>query len=260
VYAEGTLYRVDTDYLYPKMRRFLMSIELAPYMFVIDTDSYAGNFEREMCAYVTGVVGECGVGDDVALIAVEELAEMALWFDEHTVQMSDHDGCHRPTSLWPSPDGGNNSVAIFLDALPDTQLMLDRADAFVAAPPGLTGKFKLGPNKILAYRLLKLELQTTTIWEKWNPMPDENKFAKLQEIGYTIPMTCALCEFSNFPGLRAVWGTCNKHKYKHLKHTGPERGVSIHRTGCCVDLVVDPQKEVAAGLGAHSRLLTKVFR
>ncbi|KKK83825.1 hypothetical protein LCGC14_2789530, partial [marine sediment metagenome] len=32
------------------------------WIFIIDTDSYAGNFEREMCAYITGRVGECGVG------------------------------------------------------------------------------------------------------------------------------------------------------------------------------------------------------
>lgn len=34
------------------------------YSFIIDTNSYAGNFEREMCAYLTGQVGDCGVGDE----------------------------------------------------------------------------------------------------------------------------------------------------------------------------------------------------
>ncbi len=28
------------------------------YVFIIDTDSYSGNFEREMAAYVAGAVGE----------------------------------------------------------------------------------------------------------------------------------------------------------------------------------------------------------
>ena len=32
------------------------------YLFVIDTDSYSGNFEREMCAYCTGQIGDCEVG------------------------------------------------------------------------------------------------------------------------------------------------------------------------------------------------------
>ena len=147
-----------------------MSVELTPppYAFIIDTDSYSGNFEREMCAYVTGTVGDCGAGTDVALIAVPEMAEMALWFEEHIVQVPDHHGCSRPTSLWPDPNGENNSVAIFLDAMPDTQFMMDRAEAFVANPPGSTGKFALGPGKILGFRLLKLELQTTIVWEDHN--------------------------------------------------------------------------------------------
>jgi len=36
------------------------------FIFVIDTDTYAGNFERPMCAYMTGRVGECGVGEEFA--------------------------------------------------------------------------------------------------------------------------------------------------------------------------------------------------
>jgi len=36
------------------------------YLFIIDTDSYSGNFEREMTAFMTGAVGECGVGGEYA--------------------------------------------------------------------------------------------------------------------------------------------------------------------------------------------------
>jgi hypothetical protein len=32
------------------------------WLFIVDTDSYAGNFERCMCAYMTGQIGECEVG------------------------------------------------------------------------------------------------------------------------------------------------------------------------------------------------------
>jgi len=42
------------------------------YKFIIDTDQYAGNFEREMCAYLTGTVGECGVGDEFAELFSKE--------------------------------------------------------------------------------------------------------------------------------------------------------------------------------------------
>ena len=146
-------------------------IELTPppYAFIIDTDSYAGNFEREMCAYVTGVIGECTAGADVALIALEELGSQALWFEEHAVQVPDDHGCHRPTSMWNNTgDTKFHSVAIFLDAIPNLKLMADRARAFVAKPPGLTGKFELGPCKILGFRLTKMELRTTTHWEEPN--------------------------------------------------------------------------------------------
>lgn len=34
--------------------------------FIIDTDSYSGNFEREMCAYITGHIGDCLVGFEEA--------------------------------------------------------------------------------------------------------------------------------------------------------------------------------------------------
>ena len=34
------------------------------YTIIIDTDEYSGNFEREMCAYCTGQVGECEVGEE----------------------------------------------------------------------------------------------------------------------------------------------------------------------------------------------------
>lgn len=45
------------------------------FLFVIDTDAYAGNFEREMCAYMTGHVGDCAVGDDKAKMYHEEETE-----------------------------------------------------------------------------------------------------------------------------------------------------------------------------------------
>ena len=35
-------------------------------MIIIDTDTYAGNFERELCAYVTGIVRDCEVGIEIA--------------------------------------------------------------------------------------------------------------------------------------------------------------------------------------------------
>lgn len=72
------------------------------WIFIIDTDSYAGNFERDMCAYVTGVLGECEVGDEFAAIYNKEVNTDGLEsvFVEYLEHRADEHGCHRPCSLW----------------------------------------------------------------------------------------------------------------------------------------------------------------
>lgn len=82
-------------------------------------------------------------------------------------------------------------------------------------------------------------------------MPDANKFAKLREIGYTIRVTCGICQHGCFKGM-AEWGTCDLHQYEHLKHTGPARGVSVVRYGSCPQGVLSTSK---ADLGAHREFL-----
>jgi hypothetical protein len=85
-------------------------------------------------------------------------------------------------------------------------------------------------------------------------MPDENKFEKLREIGYSVPTTCGLCVHRNLL-VGAHWGTCSLHSYEHKKHTGPARGVSIHVHGTCNDAEADPARTVT--LGAHQAFLSK---
>ena len=89
-----------------------MAIKRSKYLaFVIDTDEYAGNFEREMCAYVTSVTGDCNVGDEVSLEFMKEIPVHALqWFDQHIKQMADEHGCFRPVSIWPTPGWFNSGM------------------------------------------------------------------------------------------------------------------------------------------------------
>ena len=69
---------------------------------------------------------------------------------------------------------------------------------------------------------------------------DANKEQKLRLIGYVIKQTCAVCEHSEFkPG--QAWGTCKLHMYSHLKHTGPERQLSIHILGKCNSFKLDTE-------------------
>jgi len=61
---------------------------------------------------------------------------------------------------------------------------------------------------------------------------DENKLTRLREIGYTLHRTCNHCEHGQFNNL-GDWGTCVIHDYKHKKHSGSERRLSINRCGKC---------------------------
>ncbi len=81
------------------------------YIFVIDTDFYAGNFERECCAYLTGRIGECGVGGERAEEFLEEVEEgMASYFDEVILNIPDDHGCSRPCSIVPTPGWVNDGM------------------------------------------------------------------------------------------------------------------------------------------------------
>jgi len=83
-----------------------MSVDLVPppWVFVIDTDSYSGNFERELCAWITGRVGDCGVGEEMAEKAGKKKSDAVLeWCRDRVVDVPDDHGCCRPTSIWPTP-------------------------------------------------------------------------------------------------------------------------------------------------------------
>ena len=83
-------------------------------------------------------------------------------------------------------------------------------------------------------------------------MPDPNKFQALRDAGYTIPVTCDLCVHSTFPSTGSMWGTCEKIKYQHEKHTGPARDASIIRSGTCPMAALRVQRGV---FGAHQEFI-----
>jgi len=79
------------------------------FIFVIDTDTYSGNFERELCVFCTGQYGECEVGMDLAKqfkanfpAEYKELRKIVNCYvpDEH--------GVGRPATIWPTPGFWNN--------------------------------------------------------------------------------------------------------------------------------------------------------
>ena len=83
---------------------------MSEFYFVIDTDTYAGNFERSMCAYITGVIGECAVGKKFADIAHKELGNDVKIFDNIIDSEPDEHGCHRPVKIYSTPGFYNNGL------------------------------------------------------------------------------------------------------------------------------------------------------
>ncbi len=79
---------------------------------VIDTEQYAGNFEREMVAFITGLIGECGVGEEAKAYADDELSKEDLaWFDNNVnCWVQDDHGCGRPAFLVETPGWGNDGM------------------------------------------------------------------------------------------------------------------------------------------------------
>ena len=102
------------------------------YALIIRTDSYAGNFEREMCAYVTGHIGECGTGKEYVDLEIK-----SRWADLVT-EKSDDSGCYRPVSLGgceSTPGYSSNDVVIWLGDEPLDWLLkeaVERANGFNA--------------------------------------------------------------------------------------------------------------------------------
>jgi len=101
--------------------------------FVIDTDSYAGGFERPLCAVITGQFGECGVGQEEAEAFV---SPPDINFEDLILQVPDEDnGCRRPVVIYPTPGYFNNGMGgHFKDGEDDKALihlkqkMLEQAD------------------------------------------------------------------------------------------------------------------------------------
>lgn len=89
------------------------------YLLVITTNQYAGNFERELTAYLTGCIGECEVGHQAAEdynaqgdVTDGLFCELAYCHDDH--------GVSRPCTIWKSDNGKYESVAIFFNDKPLT--------------------------------------------------------------------------------------------------------------------------------------------
>jgi len=107
------------------------------FILAIDTNIYAGSFERPMTAHCTGIIGDCGVGKEERLHFLKDLADTPWvidgesYFDDLLIQKDDGQGCYRPTSLcitpgWCSDGWGNHYREEEWDDKKVTQIRLDQ--------------------------------------------------------------------------------------------------------------------------------------
>lgn len=131
------------------------------YEFIVDTDSYSGNFERDLLLYV------CGAGTEYSMLELEKLAAKELtekqlvWFEDNLRYDGEYDDAcevrHPQNNYQLKP----NSVAILLSKKPTKnilELMVARSKKF--CEEGMA-KWEPKPNFISA-RLIEI---TQTIIE-----------------------------------------------------------------------------------------------
>jgi hypothetical protein len=96
---------------------------MSKYSFIIDTNSYSGNFEREMCAFLTGQVGECGVGDEHVEEFQEQFPNEYAIFEDIIGSESDDNGYYRPCEITETPGRFNHGMGENFDDDADMEIV-----------------------------------------------------------------------------------------------------------------------------------------
>lgn len=150
------------------------------WVFVVDTENYAGNFERWLCGYLTGRVDDPEThGGDEAKIAKKELPQ-DLWdyFQDHVILcLENPDDCpiHTPVVIYPTPGWFNHGMGGHFKEGQEAQAFEDykrEIEKYKKQHPasGLEGSPRL--NKFSAYMSVGIF---------FNEHPPENVIAVLKD-------------------------------------------------------------------------------
>jgi hypothetical protein len=96
-----------------------MITEKIKYELIISTNKYAGNFERQLCAHVTGQVGDCEVGEEFVEDDIQEMFE-------DIVEGVYQEGYSRPCAIGfysKVPGVTNNDVIIYFYNNPTDEML-----------------------------------------------------------------------------------------------------------------------------------------
>jgi hypothetical protein len=102
------------------------------YILCLDTDKYAGNFERDATAYSTGIIGECEVGDDQAeLFKVAGIPQDIVdELEGKIIAVPDEHGCSRPCEIQPTPGWVNDGMGTQYKQSLDTEPTPEQIDTW----------------------------------------------------------------------------------------------------------------------------------
>lgn len=148
----------------------------APYGVVFNFDCYTGGFERELCAYVIGAVGDCGVGEEMAELFDQDHPEGTKFCDlrEYAVFESDDRGCARPTSIYHDREADEKpyySTIIFLSAVPTAEemnIIRQRASLFChIRPDSQAFQMKIYPLNLRGIKLISNKVERVIKMEKF---------------------------------------------------------------------------------------------
>lgn len=90
-----------------------------PFIFVIQTGSYAGNFEREITGYCTGVDDGTHGDEEAVLFLADAPSHIARSLPQKIMFSSGDSNYERCCSIWNyNGNSGYNDVAIFFENLP----------------------------------------------------------------------------------------------------------------------------------------------
>lgn len=122
----------------------------SPYVVILETTDYTGNFEREMCAYATGAVGGCGVGTRQSGEFEQDYPD-GLSVD--TQNEADDNGCWRPCSIF-DENNGYKSMVIFFEDMPsedDAAIIIERAHEYLRTqrPAVKLKRFQVAHNQVV---------------------------------------------------------------------------------------------------------------
>jgi len=93
------------------------------YTLRIEIDKYAGNFEYDMWAYISGIVGDGNCGCEMAEVFRNDNVDEYIveWFDDEIIFIQDERGAYRPVQMYGPPN--YKGIEVRFSSLPSKEIL-----------------------------------------------------------------------------------------------------------------------------------------